>query len=123
VHALRNVHTLVVHGGTLIDLHPLTEEQIESAEGVIGTIEEPEWISETLPNAEASLREAIGARLYALEEEIEFDLRQHFDAVEDLLEAKRDLLDAQPRLVRRIHTAVPPLFTREHYVGRRLRVC
>jgi hypothetical protein len=120
VHALRHVHELLVPGGTLVDMHPVTQEQVETPEGPIGVIEEPEWISVDLPNTEARLRESIRAGLYALEAETEYDVLQHFDEVDDLIEAKRDLLEGQASLVRRIKKATPPLVTREHIVLRRL---
>jgi hypothetical protein len=122
VHALRNVHELLVPGGTLVDLHPVTEEHVEAGGEAIGVLEEPEWTEKILPNAETRLREAIHDGFYALEEEIEFDVLQHFDSAEELIEAKREPLDSQPALRERIRVAAPPLLTREHYVGRRLRV-
>jgi len=120
VHALRHVHKLLVLGGTVVDLHPVAEEQVEAAGGRVGVIEEPDWISVDLPNAEARLEEAIQDGLYTLEAEVEFELLQHFDEVEELLAAKEDELAAQPALVRRIRAATPPLITRQRFVLRRL---
>ena len=106
----------------LVDLHPVTEEQVETSSGtVIGVIEEPDFVSVDLPNAEACLQAAIDDRLYALEVEVEFDVLNHFDGTEELIEAKWDRLAAQPSLVRRIRAASPPVVTREHVVLRRLR--
>jgi len=123
VHALRHVHELVVPGGTVVDLHPVTEEQVETGDGtVIGVIEEPDFIATDLPNAEARLQESIRDGLYVLEQETEFDFLQHFDTVEELIEEKHDLLTGDDSLTRRIRTATPPLVTREHTVLRRLRV-
>jgi len=121
VHALRHVHELLVPGGTLVDLHPVTQEEVEAGGRVIGVIEEPEWFSVDLPNAEALLEDTIRDGLFTPEAEGEFDLLQHFDRVEDLLEAKEDLLAEQPRLVRRIRAEGPPLVTRERFVLKRLR--
>jgi hypothetical protein len=124
VHALRHVHELLVPQGTLVDLHPVTEEQVEMLEEeIIGVIEEPNFVSVTLPNAEARLQEAIRDGRYALEAEIEFDFLQHYDDVEELIEASKENLSVQPSLVRRIRAATPPLLTREHVVLRRLRAC
>ena len=58
----------------------------------LGVIVEPEWRSVVLPNAEARLLYAIQDGLYALEAETEFDLLQHFDTADDLIEAKTDRL-------------------------------
>lgn len=121
MHALRHVHELLVPGGTLVDVHPVTEERVEAANGrTLGVIEEPDWISVVLPNAEARVRDAIRDGLYTLDTEVSFDLVQHFDDVEELIEAKRDLLAEQPTLTRRIRAGIPPLTTNEHYVLRRL---
>jgi hypothetical protein len=121
VHALRHAHELLVSGGILVDLHPVTEERVEANRQTIGVIEEPDWVAVVLPNAEARLREAIHDGYYTLEAEIEFDLFQHFDSIDELIEAKSDRLEVQPDLVQRIRQASPPLITSEHYIGRRLR--
>ena len=121
MHALRHAHELLVSGGILVDLHPVTEERVEANQRRIGVIEEPDWVAVVLPNAEARLREAINDGYYTLEAEIEFDLFQHFDSIDELIDAKSDRLDVQPDLVQRIRQASPPLITSEHYIGRRLR--
>jgi len=121
VHALRHAHELLVPDGILVDLHPVTEERVEANQRRIGVIEEPDWVAVVLPNAEARLRDAIQDGYYTLEAEIEFDFLQHYDSIDELIEAKYDRLEAQPKLVERIRQAGPPLITSEHYVGRRLR--
>jgi hypothetical protein len=121
VHALRHVHELLVPGGTMVDLHPITEEQVEAGGRAIGVIEEPDFVSVELPNAETRLEETIRAGLYELEAEIEFNVLQHFDDVEELLDVNEERLAAQPVLRRRIRAAPPPLVTREHVVFRRFR--
>lgn len=124
MHALRHVHKLLVPQGTLVDLHPVTEEQVEAADRtIVGVIEEPAFISVDLPNAEARVHEAIEDGLYALEAETEFDFLQHYDEAEELIEASQEHLAAQPSLVRQIRAATPPLVTRGHVVLRRLRAC
>jgi hypothetical protein len=123
VHALRHVHGLLVPGGVLVDLHPVTEGEVESGGQVLGTLEEPRWVEEVLPNAERCLQDAVQHGLYLLEDEIEYDLCQHFDSADELIEAKRDVVEEAPALLERIRAARPPLLTREHYVGRRLSAC
>jgi hypothetical protein len=117
VHALRHVHTLLVPGGTLVDAHPITEEHVEG----VGAILEPEWLTVDLPNSEAALRQAIAEGLYELEAETEYDVLQHFDHADELIEAKEDLLEDQAALVAAIRAAPPPLATRMRVVFRRLR--
>jgi hypothetical protein len=121
VHALRHVHRLLVPGGTMVDLHPLTEEHVEDARGHVGVIAEPEFVGIDLPNAEAYLREAIEAGLYTLEAETEFDVLQHYDRADELLQARAEVLADQRPLAERIRAASPPLTVREHVVLRRLR--
>jgi hypothetical protein len=122
VHALRHVHELVVPGGTVVDLHPVTEGRVEAGGRALGVIPEPEWASGDLPNAEARLHDAIRDGLLVLEAEAEFDVLQHFDDAEELVEVKQEHLVAVPNLERRIRAATPPLVVREHAVLRRLRV-
>lgn len=121
MHALRHVHELLVPGGTMLDLHPLTEEQVEVQGQIIGVIRDPEFTDRDLPNAEARLREAIAQGLYTPEAEIDFDVLQHFDTAEEFLEAKDEHVAPQEALVRRIRAAHPPFVLREHVVLRRLR--
>ena len=121
MHALRHVHSLLVRGGTVVDIHPVTEEQVESSEGVVGVLREPDWVNVDLPNSEAALRQTIAEGLYELEEETDYDVLQHFDESEDLLEEKRDLLEGQDQLVNAIRVAPTPLVTRMHVVLRCLR--
>ncbi|TML73883.1 MAG: hypothetical protein E6G11_02165 [Actinobacteria bacterium] len=121
MHALRHVHSLLARGGTVVDIHPVTEEQVESSEGVVGVIREPDWVNVDLPNSEAALRQTIAEGLYELEEETDYDVLQHFDESEDLIEEKRDLLEGQDQLVNAIRVAPTPLVTRMHLVLRCLR--
>jgi len=121
VNALRHVHQLLVPDGTLLDLHPVTEQQVEAEGRVVGVIEEPEWVDRHLPNAEAGLQQVIGEGLYDLETEVDFDVLQHFDTTEELVEKAADLLADQPALARRIRRTSPPFVLREHVVLRRLR--
>jgi hypothetical protein len=121
VHALRHVHRLLAPGGTLVDIHPVAEEQVEAAGAVVGVIREPEWLTVDLPNAEEALRRAIADRRYELETETSYDVLQHFADADELVDAKSDLLEAQPELVEAIRAAAPPLLTRMPVVFRRLR--
>lgn len=121
MHALRHVHSLLVSGGTLVDVHPVTEEQVETRDGVVGVILEPEWVNVDLPNSEAALEEVVAQALYRREAETEYDVLTHADEAHDLVEARRNLLEGQAALVRSIEAAAPPLFTRMHVVLRRLR--
>jgi hypothetical protein len=121
VHALRHVHQLLVPGGTMLDLHPVTEQQVEAEGGIVGVVREPEWIDQVLPNAEAGVAEMVAEGLYSFEDEVEFDVLQHFDTARELLEKEAENLAAQPTLARRIRRTTPPILLREHVVLRRFR--
>jgi hypothetical protein len=123
VHALRHVHTLLVPQGTLVDLHPVTEEHVEADGNTIGVVEDPGFLSVDLPNAESRLQESMRDGLFALEGEVEFDFLQYFDEVQELSDATQERLAAQTPLARRIRAANPPVVLREHCVLRRLRAC
>jgi hypothetical protein len=122
VHALRHVHGLVAPGGTLLDIHPVTEEHIEAAGKLVGVIPEPDWLTGDLPNSERALHEAITDGLYELEAETAYDVLQHFDHPDELIEAKSDLLEPHQALVEAVRRAPAPLRTRMRVVFRRLRV-
>jgi hypothetical protein len=121
VNALRHVHTLLAPGGALVDVHPVSEEQVETDGGVIGTIEEPSWVEVDLPNAEAGVRQVIDEGLYVLEAETEYDVLQHFDDAEELIDVKRDIIEGQEALIAAIRAVEPPLRSRMRVVMRRLR--
>ncbi len=121
MHALRHVHRLLTPGGTMVDLHPVTEEQVEVDGRPIGVIEEPDYVQVLLPNAERRLREAIAEGLYSLEAETEFDFLRYFDAADELVAAHADPSIVKQELLRRVRDAAPLLVIREHVVLRRLR--
>jgi hypothetical protein len=108
-------------GGTLVDAHPVTQERVESATGVVGTIAEPEWLEVDLPNAEGGLRQVVREGLFTLEAEITYSVVEHFDETTDLLELKREVLEGQRELIAAIQAASPPLRAHFSVVARRLR--
>jgi hypothetical protein len=108
-------------GGALVDAHPVTEERVESAEGVVGTIAEPEWLGVDLPNAEDGLRQVVADGLFTLEAEIAYAVSEHFDEATDLLGAKHDVLEGQHELIAAIQAAPPPLTGHFGVTARRLR--
>ena len=121
MHALRHVHELLVPGGTMLDLHPVTEQQVEADERIVGVIREPEFVDRDLPNAEAGVDQVIAEGLYVVEAGIKFDVLQHFDTAQDLLEKEAHHLATQQEVVQVIRRTPPPLLLREHVVLRRLR--
>lgn len=122
MHALRHVHRLVVAGGTLLDLHPVTEQHVYASDGAVGAVTEPDFDA-VLANVEASVGIVIADGLYELDAETSLDVLQHFDTAEDLLEHKTEELRGEQALVERILAAPPPFVVSEHAVLRRFRVC
>lgn len=120
MNALRHAHTLLTPGGTLVDVHPVSEERVESAKGIVGTIAEPEWLRVDLPNSEDGLRQVVREGLFTLEAEVAYDVLEHFDEATELLDAKYDTLDGQHELISAIHAAPPPLRTHFRVTARRL---
>ena len=121
MNALRHVHSLLMVGSTLVDAHPVSEERVESREGVVGTISEPEWLGVDLPNAEDGLRQVVREGLFTLEAETAYDVMEHFDEARDLLEAKQDVLEGQHELIAAIRVASPPLRSHFRVTAQRLR--
>jgi hypothetical protein len=112
----------VFPGGTLLDIHPVREEQVEADGNLVGVIREPEWLTVDLPNSEAALQQTIAEGLYVLGAQTEYDVLQHFDDPDELIDAKQDLLETQHELVEAIRAAPVPLVTRMRVVFRRLEV-
>jgi hypothetical protein len=121
VNALRHVHSLLVPGGTLVDAHPVTEDRVETDDGVVGTIREPDWVNVDLPNAEEGVRRVVADGLFALEAEMAYDVLQHFDDPEELIEKTGERLEGQDALVAAMRATQRPLRTRCRVVMRRLR--
>ena len=44
MHALRHVHRLLRPGGTMVDLHPVTGEQVEAGGTRIGGLEDRQFL-------------------------------------------------------------------------------
>jgi hypothetical protein len=106
----------------MLDLHPVTEQQVEAEDGIVGVIREPEFIGRGLANVEASVAQVVTDGLYALEVEVDFDVLQHFDTPGDLLDRKGEELEGQRQLVEQIRSLSGPFVVREHVVLRRLRM-
>ena len=121
MNALRHVYDLLVPGGTLLDLHPVTEGRIEANGVVIGVVPEPEFVETDLPNVEAAVEQVVAAGLYVHEAETSLDVLQHFDTAEELLERHAEHLQGEEVLVTTIRSATPPFVVREHAVLRRFR--
>jgi hypothetical protein len=123
VHALRRVHEALVPGGILLDLMPFEPwVPVESRGGVVGHVDTREFARDVV-KTEARLASVVREGLFALERELRFDVLEHFDSADRLLEVVgewgRTRIPA--RLRARLARAEPPFRVRERLVLRRLR--
>lgn len=123
MHALRRVHRALVPGGILLDLMPYDGwVPVETRTEDVGRIDSREF-ARGVRATETALAQMVREGLYALEHERRFDVFEHFESAERLLEVVgtwgRTLIPA--RLRTRLRGPEPPFLVRERLVLRRLR--
>jgi hypothetical protein len=123
VHALRRAHDALGPGGILLDLMPYAPwVPVECSAGEVGKIDAREF-ARGARETEASLGRTVREGLFALERELRFDVLEHFDSGEALLEIVGDW--GRTRIPQRVRSGVerasPPFRVREPVVLRRLR--
>lgn len=111
MHALRNIHQMLVSGAVLIDLQPIPPSPSLHAGGeLLGRVDQrPVW--ERFGKTEAGVDAAIGEGLYALESELEFDVIERFDSKATLIATinERDDWRMTEQLAARLEKADPPI--------------
>jgi len=111
VHALRNIHWMLVPGGVLVDLQPVPPSPTLHAGGrALGTVDQNQvWerFARADPGVEAALREG----LFELEAELEFDVVERFASKEILIATinERDDWHITEQLAARLEAADPPI--------------
>jgi hypothetical protein len=118
VHALRNIHSALVPGGTLVDIHPIPPaEQAEASGRVLGRIDERGFFE----IVRATERELGSAGLFEVEAAVERDVFERFDTAVEFFEivGDREGVRIPTRLARRVRAASPPIDLRERVVFRR----
>jgi hypothetical protein len=123
VHALRRAHKALRPDGILLDLMPYEPwVPVECSAGEVGKIDAREFTCGAR-EAEASLGRTVREGLFVLERELRFDVLEHFDSPERLLEIVGDW--GRTCIPQRLRTGVerarPPFQVREAVVLRRLR--
>lgn len=88
VHALEQIHDLLIPTGSLIDLHPNSEPAefiypLEGQEHLIGYNQETDDYIE-YRQADEAIKTIVGRRLFRVERTAEFEFRTHADAFEEL---------------------------------------
>jgi hypothetical protein len=104
VNALRNLHSALVPGGTLVDVHPIPpHEQAEAGGEVLGRIDEREFFE----IVSATENELASAGLFEFEGEVARDVFERFDTTEEFFEivGDREGVRIPARLPRRVRTA------------------
>ncbi|MEX2102791.1 MAG: hypothetical protein WD805_02415 [Gaiellaceae bacterium] len=120
MNALRNIHTALVPGGMLVDIHPIPPAEQAEAEGrVLGRIDEREFFG-IVGSSEQAL-ESCG--VFELEAGVEHDVVERFDTVEEFFEivGEREGTRIPARLASRVRASSPPIDLRERVAFRRLR--
>jgi hypothetical protein len=111
VHALRNIHRMLVPCGALVDLQPIPPSPSLHAGGEkLGRVDQSQvWerFARAAPGVEAALCEG----LFALEAELEFEVIERFETKETLIATinGRDDWYMSRRLAARLEGADPPI--------------
>jgi hypothetical protein len=111
VHALRNIHRMLVSRGSLLDLQPIPPNPSLHAGGeLLGRVDQSQ-VWERFGRTELGVAAAVGEGLYALESETEFDVIERFDLKETLIATinERDDWRMTKQLAARLEAADPPI--------------
>ncbi len=120
MHALRQIHRALVHGGLLVDMHPVPPStRIEVRGESLGELDDSEFW-ELVTATEAPLWEL---DLFALDDELEFDWLERFDSADELIEAIASWESSHipPELAERARSVEGPIDIWERVVLRRFR--
>ena len=121
--ALRRVHEALVPEGILLDLMPFEAAvPVETVDGELGRLDAREFARDVVATVGALMR-TVRDGLYELERESTFDVLEHFESADRLLEEVdgwRGTMVPRP-LQARLECADPPFRVRQPLVLRRLR--
>jgi hypothetical protein len=115
VHALSNIHQMLVPGGALLDLQPIPPSPSLYVGGYrLGTVDQSQ-VWERFARAEPGVEAAVREGLFRLERELEFDVIERFDSKETLIATinGRDDWHMTGRLAARLEAADPPIDGRD----------
>ena len=125
MHALRNVHRMLVAGGLLVDLHPvMPNPRILAAGHDLGPLHQEEWAREWLRPTERELAKTVRAGLFEpLEPALDFNILHRHDDAQELIDEIEEWEGAwiSDRLQRRILRSRPPIDVTEHLALRTYR--
>ena len=124
MHALRNVHRMLVAQGLLVDLHPVMPNPRISAGGRdLGPLHQERWAREWLRPTERELARVVRQGLFEPLAGLDFDVVDRHDTAQELLD---DIDDWEygwisGRLRRQIVRAEPPFDLTQRLVLRTYR--
>ena len=123
MHALRNIHRMLVSHGSLVDLQPIPPSPSLRAGGsVLGTVDQSQ-VWERFRRTEAGVAVAVREGLYKLESELAFDVIERFDSKETLIATinERDDWHMTGQVAARLEAADPPIDGRDRLRLRKYR--
>jgi hypothetical protein len=86
VHALRNIHAVLVPNGLLVDTQPISAQpRVTADDAELGALDMREWV-ETIHAVDQRVNETIVAGLYELTAERELVVTSTFDDGQDCIE-------------------------------------
>jgi hypothetical protein len=124
VDALRQIHSVVVSGGLVLDMQPIGPRPPVEADGRrIGSLDMREWRG-TVDEVTALIDQTIADGLFREEGRRDYDVLETFDDGHELVETVRewDGTTISRTLAARVERAAPPLVIRENVRLRVLRV-
>ena len=111
MHALRNIHRMLVPGGALLDLQPIPPSPTLHAGGrALGTVDQSQ-VWERFGKAEEGVEAALREGLFRFETDVEFDVIERFESKETLIATinGRDDWHMTGQLAARLEAADPPI--------------
>jgi hypothetical protein len=111
VHALHELHRVLVPGGLLVDTQPISPRPVVEADGVpLGTLDMRDWRA-TIDAVEDRVQHVLADGLFTMEEEDRLVVTETFDNGRELVEtvSKWQGTSISRRLASRAEAAPPPL--------------
>jgi hypothetical protein len=124
VHALRNIHRMLVPGGVLLDLQPIPPSPTIHAGGeLLGRLDQSE-VWDRFGMTEPGVEEVVREGLVGLETQLEFDVIERFESKQTLIETivERDDWGVTDQLAALLESANPPIDARDHVRLRKFRL-
>jgi hypothetical protein len=122
VNVLRDTHTALVPGGSLLDFHPVYPPwaQVESRGRVLGELREPEW-PELVRQTEAGMDEAVARGLFRAAAERTCEIAENYEDAQELLAVYEAEVDDELRT--RLRKTHGPVRVVQKVVFRLYRAC